>query len=281
MKISPSTAAVLTALAAFSDARADTRVLAAHFAPFADSLPATAVSIDVNGSEVLSGVQFNQVSGYLALSGPGVAPGDTQIDVFAPPGTPPAAITATANLAADTDYTVAAIGNGTAQPLALLPLVDDNSPPAAGNVKLRVVHAAPFAASLPATAVSVRTQDGAVVAGLSSVQFAQSSPYFEAPAGVFDLKISTPDGATTLIDPAPVTLAAGTVVTLFAVGDGALQPLGITAVFGDGTSAVLPLQPTGSAQALPAPTLSTGALLLLAVVLAGVAWRSRRSANVA
>ncbi|HEU4665215.1 MAG TPA: DUF4397 domain-containing protein [Dokdonella sp.] len=277
MKTVLSSALAVAALAASSATHADTRVLAAHFAPFSPSLPGTAVSINVNGSEVLTGVQFNQVSGYLPLSGPGVAPGSTQVDVYAPPATPPPAISLTADLAADTDYTIAAIGDVVNQPLALLPLVDDNAAPAPGNVKLRVVHAAPFASSLPATAVSIRTQDGTVVAGLSSVQFGQASGYFEIPAGTVDLEIDTPDGATRLIDPAPVTLAAGTVATLFAVGDGSQQPLGVTAVFGDGTSSPLALQATGGTAPHPAPTLSTWAILLLGAALALVAAsRARR-----
>ncbi|HEY6879229.1 MAG TPA: DUF4397 domain-containing protein, partial [Polyangiales bacterium] len=245
----------------------------------AASLQGTAVSVDVNGSEVLTGVLFNQVSGYLTLSGPGVAPGNTQLEVFAPPGSGSPAISATVDLAADTDYTVAAIGNVSNQPLALLPLVDDNAPPATGNVKLRVVHAAPFSASLPATAVSIRTQAGDVVNGLSGVEFGQASGYFELPAGTYDLKISTPDGATTLIDPAPVTLAAGTIATLFAVGDGVNQPLGVTAVFGDGTSAILPLAPSGNAQPISTPTLSAWSVALLVFVLAAVGFARARLAR--
>jgi hypothetical protein len=267
--------ALILSLAAAA-AHAETRVNAAHFAPFAAPASATAVSINVNGAQVLTGVVFDQVSGYLALSGPGVAPGSTQVDVYAPPGAATPAISGTFDLAADTDYTVAAIGTGTKQPLALLPLVDDNAPPAAGNVKLRVVHAAPFAQNLADTAVSVRTEAGDVVAGLSNVAFGQASGYFELPAGTYDLKIATPDGATKLIDPAPVTLAAGTVATLFAVGDGSTLPLGITAVFGDGSSAPLQLAPAPAANAVPAPTLGTVGIVGMATALVLVALAQRR-----
>ncbi|WP_395373119.1 DUF4397 domain-containing protein [Marinicella sp. W31] len=219
-----------------------TRAVVAHFAPFSADLNATAVSVDVNMTEVLTGVQFNQASGYLPLGDSGVAPGVTQLDVFAPPGTPPAAITASPDLAANTDYTVAAIGNVTNQPLSLLLLEDDNSVPAPGNVRLRVVHAAPFAANLMDTAVSIRTDGGAIVGGLANVEFGEDSGFLEVPAGMYDLQVATTDGSMSLINPAPVMLAEGTVVTVFAVGDGANQPLGITAIFGDGTSAMLPLE---------------------------------------
>ena len=92
------------------------------------------------------------------------------------------------NVAADTDYLVAAIGDGTNQPLALLPLVENNTAPCAGNVKIRVVHAAPFSNVLANNAVSVRTEAGAVN-GLPSVQFAQDSGFFGVPAGTDDPKI--------------------------------------------------------------------------------------------
>ena len=220
-----------------------TRAVVAHFAPFASDLTATAVSVEVNMTEVLTGVQFNQASGYLPLGDSGVAPGVTQLDVFNPPGTPPAAITASPDLMANTDYTVAAIGNVTNQPLSLLLLEDDNSVPAPGNVRLRVVHAAPFAANIADTAVSIRTDGGAVVGGLDDVEFGDNSGFLEVPAGMYDLQVATVDGSMSLINPAPVMLPEGTVVTVFAVGDGANQPLGITAIFGDGTNAVLPLEP--------------------------------------
>ena len=43
------------------------------------------------------------------------------------------AISASLDLANNTDYTVLAVGDGGNQPLALLPLVDDNRAPPAGQ----------------------------------------------------------------------------------------------------------------------------------------------------
>ncbi len=222
---------------------APTRVNVAHLAPFAMNLADTAVSVDVNGTEVLTGVQYQGVSGYLPLAEDGSAPGSTLLEVFAPPGGTDPAIMGTVDLAAGTDYTVVAIGDGNNQPLSLLPLVDDNSSPSDGNVKVRVVHSAPFAAALMDTAVSVRTDGGDLVNGLTGVEFGQQSGFFELPAGTYDLNIATPDGMTRLIDLAPVTLNSGDVVTLYAIGEGVNQPLGIMAIFGDGTSASLSLEP--------------------------------------
>lgn len=220
-----------------------TRVNVAHLAPFAAALADTAVSVDVNGSEVLTGVQYKQASGYLTLADDGTAPGLTMLEVFAPPGADTAAIMDEVNLDAETDYTVAAVGDGANLPLILLPLIDDNSAPADGNFKLRIVHAAPFADNLADTAVSIRTDDGDLVAGLTGVEFGVASDYLELPAGTYDLNVATPDGSSRLIDLAPVSLRAGDVVTVFAIGDGVNQDLGFFALFGDGTGAPLATEP--------------------------------------
>ena len=219
-----------------------TRVNVAHLAPFADDISDTAVSVDVNGGEVLSGVVYKQSSGYLTLASNGLAPGETMLEIFAPPGADTAAIMATVDLAAETDYTVLAIGDGVNQPLSLLPLVDDNTAPAAGFVKIRVVHSAPFAANLADTAVSIRTDAGDLVGGLTGVEFGQASGYLEIPAGLYDLNVATPDGGTVLIDLTPVFLKSGDIVTVLAVGDGVNQDLGFYALFGDGSSAELAVE---------------------------------------
>ncbi len=222
---------------------APTRVNVAHLAPFAMKKVDTAVSVEVNGSEVLSGVEYLQSSGYLTLAENGMAPGSTMLEVFAPPGSESPAIMATVDLAAETDYTVVAIGDGDNQPLSLLPLVDDNTMPSPGFAKVRIVHSAPFAMNSADTAVSIRTDGGDVVAGLSSVEFGQNSGYLELPVGLYDLNVSTPDGETRLIDLAPVFLNDGDIITVFAVGDIVNQDLGFYATYGNGVSTQLPTEP--------------------------------------
>jgi len=234
---------IITALS-FSSSVLATSVNVNHLAPFADTLEGTAVSINVNGTEALTGVQYLQSSGYVELSAAGVAPGETTLEVFTPPGAETPAISATVDLAADTFYSVTAIGDGNNQPLSLLPLVDTQDTPTDGNLLIRIIHAAPFAADINATAASIRLDDGTVVNGLDSVLFGQDSGFFEIPAGNYDLNVSTADGSIRLIDIAPLDLPAGAVVNVFATGDGVNQPVGAYAVFGDGSSAVLALEAT-------------------------------------
>lgn len=213
------------AVAALSSqlAFADARVSVAHFAPFASDLDGTSVSVVLNGNVALENVKFKDFTPYISLQ-----PGIWVVDIV-PTGTDTVAITQTYNLQDGQDYTVYASGNGTLQPLELFALEDDNSAPGAGNVKIRIVHTAPFAATSEATEVSIRTAGGDLVAGLQGVPYEAATGYLELPAGTYDLKVASNNGQVNFIDPLPVDLPAGAVATLFAVGDIVNQDLGIIA----------------------------------------------------
>ena len=204
-------------------ALADARVMVAHFAPFAENIDDTSVSVALNGDVALTDVKFKMFTDYIALPA-----GEYVVDII-PTGTETVAITKTFTLEDGMDYTVYASGNATLQPLELFALVDDNSAPAAGNVKVRVVHSAPFGATPESTEVSIRTAGGALVGGLQGVAYAVSSGYLELPEGTYDLKVASNNGQVNYIDPLPVDLAAGTIATLFAVGDIVTQDLSIVA----------------------------------------------------
>jgi hypothetical protein len=217
-------AATALVLASIS-AHATVRARVAHFAPFANDVNATAVNISLNGSPLLNGVKYGSFTDYLTLPGPG-----TYTIAVTPVAASSAVITQSITVADNTDYTVAAIGNGTLQPLELLAIADDNATPPSGQLKLRVVHTAPFAANLQATDVSIRTGDGQIIGGLGSVPYKAYSPVLTLPAATYHVKVASPDGSTNLIDAAPVALPAGVSLTVFAIGDGVNQPLGLTAI---------------------------------------------------
>jgi hypothetical protein len=202
--------------AAANDAAADTRVevttarvLVAHLAPFSDN--DTSVTIELNGSPALTNFSFGDTAGYLELPA-----GSYQVDII-PTGTITPAISGAVTLTAGIDYTAAAIGDGANQPLELLALVDDNEA-VPGKAKVRVVHAAPFAAALVDTEVDIRTDGGDPI--LTNVPYKGVSNYLELDPGVYDLQITTPGGGTTLLDLPPLTVASGNVITVIAIGDG-------------------------------------------------------------
>ncbi|MFN2276327.1 MAG: DUF4397 domain-containing protein [Candidatus Promineifilaceae bacterium] len=201
-----------------------------HAAPFTADVDDTAVSILVDDAEVVSDFKYGDFTDYVDLAAAGtinvkVKLGDTVV------------IEDNLAVAEDTAYTVAAVGDGSNQPLELWVLVDNNTPPAAGFAHLRIAHAAPFGASPAATAVDVCTQDGSLVNGLANVSYNADSGLIPLPVGTYDLRIAAHDAGTpcsgaTIIDPLPVTLGEGTITSVFAIGDGANQPPGLLAIPG-------------------------------------------------
>ncbi|MFN2103525.1 MAG: DUF4397 domain-containing protein, partial [Candidatus Promineifilaceae bacterium] len=201
-----------------------------HAAPFAADVNDTAVTILVDDAEVQSDFKYGEFTDYLALAGPGninvkVKLGDTVV------------IEETLAVAEDMEYTVAAVGDISNQPLELWVLVDNNAAPAAGNAHLRIAHAAPFGNSAATTAVDVCTQDGSLVNGLADVPYKVDSTMFPLPEGTYDLRIAAHDAGTpcagaTIIDPLPVTLSDGSITTVFAIGDGVNQSPGLLAIPG-------------------------------------------------
>lgn len=167
---------------------------------------APAVDIYVDGAEVVPDLAYPDITGYLELAG-----GSYLVEVFpaSADGSGAPVISATVTLAANTDYTVAAIGQLAAiEPLVL---VDDNSAPAAGNAHLRFVHASPNA-----PAVDIAVTGGDVV--VPNAAFKDAAPYLPLPMGNYDLEVRAA-GTMTVALPLPgITLEAGKVYTAFAVG---------------------------------------------------------------
>lgn len=199
------------------------RVAILHLAPFASNIDDTAVDIVVNGAVLFPGVKYKQFVNYQELPA-----GSYAIDII-PVGQTEPVMSETFDLTDGMDYSVFAIGNDDTQPLKLTATVDDNTAPASGNVAVRVSHTAPFAKDLAATEVSIRTAGGAVVNGLVGVPYEVNSGFFEIPAATYDLKVASNDGSVNFIDPLPAPLPAGANVTIYAIGDGINQPLGLIA----------------------------------------------------
>ena len=200
------------------------KVNVAHFAPFASDAQlaaptSTSVTVRVNGEDALTDFTFGEWTGYVELG-----PGAVFVEIL-PTGANTVAISGTFELEPAAFYTLAAIGDGSNQPLELFALADDPALPAAGNTRVRIVHLAPFAPTLEDTEVDICTQDGTAV--LTNVPYKGfTDPYLELPAGLYDLKITAAGSSceTTLIDIPLIALREGQVVTIFAIGDGVNYP---------------------------------------------------------
>jgi hypothetical protein len=203
-----------------------------HLAPFAED---ASVTVTLNGADALTDFAYGDSTEYIALPA-----GEYDVAVI-PTGTTDAAIEATVTLMANTYYTVIAVGDITNQELGFIVLVDDLTAPAEGTFHLRLGHLAPFASG-EAVLADVRLQDGTPI--LENVDFGDVTTYLPLPAGEYDLKITTPGGEVTLIDPLPVSFAEGMIISAFASGEGVNQDLGVFALPADMEGFFLPLAGT-------------------------------------
>jgi hypothetical protein len=191
----------------------------------------------------LNDFEFGDSTPYLP-----VPEGSHLVEIF-PDGSDDAAISANIDLVQAKAYTAIAVGDITNQDLELILEEDDLSSPAEGSFKLRLGHLAPFAADLQDTLADIRLENGTPV--LLNVPYGGVSPDLELPAGRYDLKITTPGGETTLINPLPVDLQAGTILSAFAVGESVEQPLGVFALPAGQEGFLLPLGETAYTLYLP------------------------------
>ncbi len=184
------------------DARARLRVVHA-------SADAPAVDISVDGSEILSNVPFGVGSDYLEVLG------DTyNIDVAAAANSA-SVINADLKFDPQMDYTIAAVNSlNNIEPIVL---TDNNQPPAVGNVKVRLIHAAPSAGLVDIYITAPGVDINTISPTISGFTFKDNSDYLEVPAGDYQVRITLANTKTVAIDTGTLSLADGQIRTAFAV----------------------------------------------------------------
>ena len=211
---------------------------------------APAVDVWVNESVAFSHAPFKGITDYAEL-----APGSYQVQVTPTGATEPVVIDATLDLTGGTDYTVVAVGElANIEPLVL---VDNNSAPAAGKAHVRFVHASP-----DAPAVDIAVADGGPVL-FANVPFKGTGDYLPVDAGTYDLEARLAGTDTVALSVPGVSLADGTVYTIFAMGLAGGEPA-LTAV--PSVDASYPVATT-----LPETGGETSLLWLAAILGAGLA----------
>ncbi|MDX1455549.1 MAG: DUF4397 domain-containing protein [Gammaproteobacteria bacterium] len=172
-------------------------IRAAHLSPDAPN-----VDILVDDAVVLTNVPFKAVSDYLVVD---AGTRNVKVNVT---GTTTTVIDQDVEVAASETITVAAVNFvASIEPLASS---DDLAPPAAGEAKLRVVHASPDA---PNVDVLV---DGTEV--LTDVPFKAISDYLTVGAGDVNVQVNVTGTTTTVIDVTP-TLVDGGIYTAIAANE--------------------------------------------------------------
>ena len=205
--LSPIGLTVLTDVAespvvAVDDARSRVRVVHA-------SADTPEVDVLVDGAEVLGDVPFGVASDYLELLG------DTyNVDVAAA-ATGASAINADLTLDPREDYTVIALNSfSEIEPLVLL---DDNSAPAAGNVKVRLVHAAKAAGLVDVYITAPSADISGIEPNINDFAFKADSGYLEVPAGDYRVRITVANTKNVAIDTGALSLNEGVVRTAIAL----------------------------------------------------------------
>ena len=188
------------------------RLRAIHASP-----DAPAVDIYVDGARVAANVPYKATTDYLE-----VPAGGRNVQVRAA-GTTTTVIDANVTLTAGGDYTVLAAGR--LATIAPLVLSDTNTAPAAGNVRVRLVHSAPTAGMVDIYVTAPNAEIAAIAPTLAGVPFRGFSPYLNVPAGSYRVRVTPAGSKTVAIDSGTLTLTTGQIrtgVALDNTGGGAL-----------------------------------------------------------
>jgi len=143
-------------------------------------------------------------------------------------------------LAADTSYTAVAhgqIGNAD-RGLAALPLVDDQTAPADGNIRVRVVHAA-----VALNQVDIWDVTGEPAALIPDFDYGSATEFLELPAQAYVIGVDIDDDMTPDVTFNIPMLDAGTIATVFAVTDADGNPSLMAQL---GGSTVVPIMPNAA-----------------------------------
>lgn len=180
----------------------EARVRVIHASPDAPN-----VDVYANGAAVLTNVPFEASSGYLA-----VPAGSYKFEVY-PAGanatsTDPV-LTIDANLTANTDYTVIAMGEVANIEAGVF--VDNNAAPASGKAHVSVVHAGP-----DAPAVDIAVAGGPVL--VEDLAFSEGAGPLPVDAGTYNLQVRVAGTDTVALPLDGVALQSGTIYTFVATG---------------------------------------------------------------
>lgn len=165
------------------------------------------VDVAVDGSIALANVPFPVFSGYLEV------PSGTRNVQVRPTGTQTAVIEADLSLTTGTAYSVFA--TGLVADISAVVAVDDLVAPAAGNVKVRVVHGAPSAPNVDVYATAPGADINTATPVLTNVPFRAVSSYLTVPAGQYQFRV-TPTGTKTVAIDLTVTLNTNSIRTVVA-----------------------------------------------------------------
>jgi len=173
------------------------------------------VDVYVDSNVVAQNVPYATASQYLDASS------GTHTIKITPAGSTTAVTSVSQNFTSKTDYTALAVGD--VSNISILALQDDNTAPASGQIKLRVVHASPSAGPVDIYVTAPGTDINTETPTLTNVPFKGVSQYLAVPAGSYEVRVTPTGTKVVAIDSGTVALTAGqirTAVALDAAGGG-------------------------------------------------------------
>ncbi len=229
--LAPLAALALTVTACDDDddpAQAALQVL--HASPDAPT-----VNIRVDGEPVLEDVDYKTGSGYLRLDRGSY---DIQVEANIPGGNAVVIDLPATQLESNTDYSVLAVGKVSGGSLAPLIISSVRSSVPSGQVRARVVHAAPDAPQVDVY-VTAPGADLTSAAPIGSFSFTEVLGPVEVAGGDYQVRV-TPAGnqGAVVFDSGTVTLAAGSDLLIAAVANTGAGPAPISLVVLDGEGSV-------------------------------------------
>ena len=163
----------------------------------------------VNSTSVASNVAYGTSTGYQSVKS-----GSQQV-VIEPSGTSTALLTQSISFSSGTDTTV--IASNFSSNIAALVLSDDNSAPASGDFKIRIVNSAPGLGPADVYIVAPSTDLNTVSPTLSNIGFDSASGYQSLTAGSYEVVLTPVGQKFPAIDTGSLTFSSGQVRTFVGV----------------------------------------------------------------
>ncbi len=159
----------------------------------------------VNSASVANNVAYGTSTGYQTVKS-----GSQQV-VVEPSGTSTALLTQSISFSSGTDTTV--IASNFSSSIAALVLADDNSAPASGDFKIRIVNSAPGLGPADVYIVAPATDLNTVSPTLTNLGFDSASDYQSLAAGSYEVVLTPVGQKFPAIDTGSLSFSSGQVRT--------------------------------------------------------------------
>lgn len=174
---------------------------------------ASAINVSVEGVPFAAGLAYGGVAPLAPPAYYAVYTGNRQIAVRRTADTTVRLLDYTLAVTENVAQTVIALGAATVTPFVL---TDDNTPPAAGSVRLRTVNAAPFAGNVDVYITAQGASIATIPPTIAGLAPRAASAYIERAAGAVQVRFTTAGTKTVVRDItiAATALSAGSIRTI-------------------------------------------------------------------